>query len=292
MHEALLVLFRNRPTLAAELARDALGAKLPDLGPARVEDPTLGSLRPTELRADLVVRFEGATPVAIVVEAQLGRDADKPWSWPSYLATLRDRLRCAVILLVVTVDDAVARWCARPIETGHPGWVLTPLVVGPASVPRVTDEALAVRVPELAVLSALAHGREEDAVQIGRAALTAAARLDDERGALYADLVMTAVQGAARAALEALMANGTYEYQSEFARRYYGQGKAEGIARGKAEGLARGKAEAVLAVLAARGIVPGDELRERILACSDLATLDTWLARAVAAASAADVVGE
>jgi hypothetical protein len=33
-----------------------------------------------------------------------------------------------------------------------------------------------------------------------------------------------------------------YEYQSEFARRYFSQGKAEGEAMGKAEGKAGGKA--------------------------------------------------
>ena len=30
-----------------------------------------------------------------------------------------------------------------------------------------------------------------------------------------------------------------YEYQSEFARRYYGQGKADGLAAGVAEGVAK-----------------------------------------------------
>ena len=41
---------------------------------------------------------------------------------------------------------------------------------------------------------------------------------------------------AARTALEALMANGTYEYQSDFARRYVAQGRSEGRAEGKTEG--------------------------------------------------------
>ncbi|MGD0525624.1 MAG: hypothetical protein ABSE49_10790 [Polyangiaceae bacterium] len=76
------------------------------------------------------------------------------------------------------------------------------------------------------------------------------------------------------------MASGNYQYQSDFARRYFGQGKAEG------------KAEAVLAVLAARQIAVPDEIRARITACADVAILDRWLARAITALAAADVVSE
>lgn len=50
--------------------------------------------------------------------------------------------------------------------------------------------------------------------------------------------------------------------------------------------------EAVLAVLGARGIEPSEQLRERILSCTDLASLELWLARAAVAQTAADVVGE
>jgi tetratricopeptide (TPR) repeat protein len=149
------------------------------------------------------------------------------------------------------------------------------------------------------------------------AAHEAAARdLDDERSRLYADLVLASVDEAARAILEALMASGNYEYQSDFARRYVAQGKAEGIAEGKAEGIAEGKAEgiaegkaegiaegkaagraeggahAIFAVLAARGLDVPDEVRARITACTELARLDACLARAVTASSAAEVIDE
>jgi hypothetical protein len=68
------------------------------------------------------------------------------------------------------------------------------------------------------------------------------------------------------------------------------QGKAEGIAQGKAEGIAQGRAEAVLAMLVARGLVPRDEERVRILAERDLATLDVWLVRAATCATAAELL--
>jgi hypothetical protein len=293
-HDALLQLFRNRPTLAPELLRDALHTPVPAFDHVRVGDATLTEVVPTEYRADLVLLLEGAdgsTRAALVVEAQLGRDLDKRWSWPVYLTNLRARLRCNVALMVVTSDAAVAGWAGTPIDTGHPGWVLVPLVLGPQAVPVVRDAADAERSPELAVLSVMLHGHGGEALAVAEAALGAARGLDEERSKLYADLVLASVDEAARAILEALMASGNYEYQSDFARRYVAQGKAEGMAEGRAEGEAAGRAHALIAVLAARGLDVPDDVRARITACTDLARLDAWLARAVTASSAADVIG-
>jgi hypothetical protein len=291
-HDALLQLFRNRPMLGPELLRDALHAHVPAFDHVRIGDATLTEVVPTEYRADLVLVLEGedaTTPAAaLVVEAQLGRDPDKRWSWPVYLVNLRARLRCDVALLVVTSDAAVARWAAAPIAIGHPDWVLVPLVLGPEAVPVVRDPAVAQRSPELAVLSVVLHGHERDAVAVAEAALAAARGLDDERSKLYADLVFASVDETARAILEALMASGNYEYQSDFARRYVAQGRAEGEAAGEATG----RAHALLTVLAARGLDVPEDVRARITACTELAQLDAWLARAVTAATAADVVRE
>ena len=68
------------------------------------------------------------------------------------------------------------------------------------------------------------------------------------------------------------------------------EGKAAGIAEGKAAGVAEGKAAALLQVMALRGLVVGDEDRARVLACKDVAKLDRWLARAVAATHVRDVL--
>ncbi len=115
-HEGLLLLFRNRPSLAPELLRDALGVPLPVYSEARVESAQLTEVVPTEYRADLVVRLvEGQTFFAIVVEVQLSRDEGKGMTWPLYLASLRARVGCPTALLVVSPDAALARWCAQPI---------------------------------------------------------------------------------------------------------------------------------------------------------------------------------
>jgi hypothetical protein len=89
--------------------------------------------------------------LAVVVEAQLTADGDKQWSWPVYLASLRARMRRPALLLVVRIDANLARRCARPIELGHPGYVVAPIVLGPDQVPAVHDPDLAARAPELIV---------------------------------------------------------------------------------------------------------------------------------------------
>jgi predicted transposase/invertase (TIGR01784 family) len=59
---------------------------------------------------------------------------------------------------------------------------------------------------------------------------------------------------------------------------------------GKLEGKLEGKASAVFTVLAARGIAVSEDVRARIEACDDAATLDRWIARAATAASAEEVI--
>ena len=56
------------------------------------------------------------------------------------------------------------------------------------------------------------------------------------------------------------------------------------------EGKVEAKVEAILAVLGARGVPVSAEARARILACTDPATLDRWIARAAVAASAEEVL--
>jgi hypothetical protein len=285
LHEGLLDLFRNRPTLAAELLRDALHAPLPTFEGVRVGEGNLTDLLPVEFRADLVLLLEGERdrPLrgSVIVEVQLGTDPDKRRTWPVYVTVQRARLRCKVTLLVVTDDPAVASWAATPIETGHPGFVLTPLVLGPGTIPMVIDESLAARAPELAVLSVLIHGHRPEAVDLGKAALAGTRGLDAERAALYIDLVLAFVDEAARGVLEALMASGTYQYQSDFAKRYV----AQGVERGRAEGLR----DAIAHVLTARALPLSELGRARMSSCTDVATLTAWLDRAMTAASEAEV---
>jgi len=271
-HEALVDLFRNRPTLAAEMLREVFGHAVPAFKEARIESSALPEITPADRRADLVVVLvdDDRSPVrAIVVQVQLHRDPQKWLVWPVYITQTRAQHGCRTWLLVVTIEPEMVRWCSRTIDVGH--FDLKPLVLGPEGVPVVTDEDQARARPELSVLSAMAHGHGEEAETIGVAFLAAAAGLDEDRRAFYTDMVLSSLHEAARRKLEEMMKAG-YEFKSEFARTY--------VAKGELKGEIKAKANDVLAVLEARGLdVPAD-VRERVLASTDLAELDRWIRRA------------
>lgn len=231
-HEALLELFRNRPLLAPELLRDALHVELPEYTEARIGSADLNQVQPTEYHADLVVLLLEDKPVlGIVVEVQLKLESEdrKFFVWPAYVTTLRARLECPVCLLIVTSSEDTAGKANRIIDLGG-GNVFRPLVLGPSGVPVVTDEALARADPELAVLSAMSHGKDSDierAARIAAAAQAAVSGLAEDRSNLYYDLIHHALSEAARRALQD-MAIPNYQYQSDFAKHYFAQGRVEG----------------------------------------------------------------
>ncbi|MDH2428018.1 hypothetical protein [Sphaerisporangium sp. TRM90804] len=301
-HEAMILLFRNRSELAAELLGKALGVAVPAYEKAVLAPGDLTECPPVEYQADAVVVLSDGDPVlAVVVEVQRHRDPRKRWSWPVYLASMRARVKCPAILLVICTDATTAAWCAKSIDMGHPGWRLAPPVAGPEAVPVVVDPGEAARAPELAVLSAVAHGGGLDAPPILEALLDGLASVDEDRARLYADFVLMTLPEVARKHMEVLMAAGTYEYQSDFAKKYVAHGKAEGKAEGRAEGKAEGriegkaegkvegKAEAVILILSGRGIWPSVEVRDRVLACTDVWQLDEWIKRAANAEEAEDL---
>jgi hypothetical protein len=98
---------------------------------------------------------------------------------------------CFVTLVVITLDEGTARWARKRIELalGSPE-AISAVVIGPAQVPRITEIERARAMPELAVLSAAAHGQEPDAAEIAHVAFRACAALDSRQSALYADLIM------------------------------------------------------------------------------------------------------
>ncbi|HEY3356988.1 MAG TPA: hypothetical protein VGQ83_27305 [Polyangia bacterium] len=94
---------------------------------------------------------------------------------------------------------------------------------------------------------------------------------------MYYDIEEEPLGAAVRRELEALIASDGIARETEAARRC--------VARGRDEGERQGKAQAVAVVLLARGFRLGPAQRDRVLACTDSATLDRWLARAVTATS-------
>jgi hypothetical protein len=268
LHELLLLLFRNRIRSAAELLRQ-LDVQLPEYDDVRTESSDLSDLRPTEYRADMVLfLLRGKNKVlGVIVEVQLRCDEDKPYAWPAYIANLRARHRCPVCLLVITVEDAVARWAARAIELG-PGSLCSPWVVGPSNTLAITELEETEENVELAVLSAMEHGQSPDielAARIASVAILASAGIDAERSRLYLDLILTSLSEHAQEAIQATMNSLGYEYMSDFARRYVAQGRSEGRVEGKTEG----RLEIVLKQLTLRFGPLTEAVQTRIRGASD-----------------------
>ena len=297
-HEAIVDFFRERPQLAAELLA-ALGLLAPGAPVTATPAPAdLSESRPAAFFCDCLILLEGATRLAVIVEVQLRPDPDKPWTWPAYVSVARARYRCPVVVLVVTLDAATARWAARPIALG-PGSLLTPVVIGPDRVPLIVDEDAARRAPELSVLSALAHGHGPAAEQVGLAALSAAVDLDDRRMRQYTDLVLEALRPDARALLEAFMLE-NWTPRSDFLRRMYAEaeeltrqaalkegiergierGIEKGIEKGEARGVERGQRALLLRQLRRRfGALP-TAVEDRVNA-AHTADLERWADRLI-----------
>ena len=289
-HEDIVELLRNRPTLALELLQLALAGDLPDArGPIEVESIDFGDAKALERRADYVVSI-GA--IRIIVEVQMTPDERKRGSWPAYQAMSWTRSRRRTYLLVLAPDEAVARWAAKPIDTGHVLFV--PIVVGPDAIPAITDPDEAVRAPELALLSLRAHRDEPLAVAIAMAALASLHRARESDAAVYYwDLIEHWLTPVARRKLEELMNMEHWRPRSEFGQECYGKGRAEGRTEGRAEGRTEGRAEGrtdLLLRLLELKFGPLDEATRDRVAHAESDQLDLWAEQLLDAKTLSDAL--
>lgn len=237
---------------------------------------------PTEYRADAALLYGPRdAKLGVVIEVQLKQDVRKHESWLAYIANLRARDHCGVCLVVICPDPKTARWARKPIETGHPGLVLTPLVIGPDNTPVITDVAKAVGNIGLAAVSAITHGKHPQIGTILAVLAEALDSIDRKMAREYAEYVTVALEGDAQEEMERLMATKTYLYQGEYAQSL--------LAQGEEKGKAEGEAKSILIVLDARKVSLSEADRDRIRSCTDLAVLDEWVRRAGVVESADDL---
>src|SRR5258708_11857577 len=98
---------RKNPEMTAELVRRMTSIALPAEGMVRVElgSTDASNVVPAELKADIVtVIYDKATSdplLLVVIEPQGREDSAKKFSWPAYLANLRQAHRCESAVLIV-----------------------------------------------------------------------------------------------------------------------------------------------------------------------------------------------
>jgi hypothetical protein len=292
-HQGLVELFRSKPRLAVDLVRDALHHAVPEAAAVEVTSASVDELVPTEHRADLMVILRDGERVlgVVIVEVQLAVDTDKPYTWPLYVYATRNRYRCPSWLLVVAPDAGVAAWAAEAIASapGHPAW--WPLVLGPAETPWVTTAEEAARSPELALLSAMAHGGDERAAALVNALPSALMKVPREMLPGFLAMLYKTLAPALRRQLERLMTTAFADLElPPFVQKFIDVGLVQGKAEGRVEGKAIGRAEDIVALLEIRGIAVPASVRAQVMACTDLPTLDHWFRRAAKLKTAAAVV--
>jgi hypothetical protein len=275
---------RDHPEIAVELIRGRTDTDLPPKVAVTLAPTDMSAVVPVQYLADMVVLISDAAtgdPVlAVIIEPQLRDSETKRFSWPVYLTTARRVAKCpAAVLIVLCPDPAEAEKCRTPIHTGHPGFVLVPIVIDSGGPPRLAGGS-----PYLTVFAASMGGIDMASEPGARRVLDAMASpgvTDADRFRMTA-IILRIASDAARQLLEAMMT--TSEYEKTFIEKIHDDGIAEGEARSKAE--------AVLRLLDVRGIATSQAQRDLVIASANSAQLDRWFDRAITASTAAEVFAE
>jgi len=292
-HEAPLELIRQHPDLAVDLVRAMTGVPVPDDIRADLGPTSLNAVVPAEFTADSVVIVSDKVtkkPILVIVVEPQGRDdRTKVYSWPAYLANVREAVQCPrSVLIVVCPDSREAEKCRQVIPMGHPGWDLWPIVIDPAHAPDAVG-AGPYLVLFLACLPALDMESEAGARQV-LAAIRDTGASHANRRRLTA-IILRRASDAARQILEDMMS--TAEWKDDFIESYVQigleQGREQGLEQGLEQGAASAKAQDVLKVIDARGLRPTKEQRAEVTATAGIAQLDLWFDRALTADTADDI---
>lgn len=293
-HESPVALAKLDPDLLTWLLANVFDVKVPDYHHARTHATDVRVMVPRTYHADGMVLFcdaEDKPLLAVVLEVQRSRDAGKRRTWKLYVAQLEAELDVGVALVVYCPDVAVSRWYQRLLEPNGLSLHLRPFVFTPQQVPPVVDAALAREHPALAVLAAICNGANDDVDRAFPALMEALRSLGPDQAILYYDIVLAGLPVPARVRWEEFMTTTVgYQFRSELLRTMAAENQEIGKEIGKEIGEARGEGRAVLTVLEARGVAVPDDVRDRILGCTDLGQLDRWLRRALTATTAEDVV--
>ncbi|WP_067491431.1 hypothetical protein [Actinomadura hibisca] len=249
-----------------------------------------------ERRVDTVLEIEisGVRCIA-AIESQSCHDDDKLFSWPAYIAQLRDRHQCPAFVLVITPDLKTAREARKPIVNEIPGLGIVQttqlLALGPDNVPAVTTVDAALANVAGATVSFVVNSRTKEAAAILEALVQALDRVDPDEARGLVKIIRVVLPDTTTEAENTWrkhMASGQHLYMTDIIEaeaRGEAKGKTEGRAEGQAKGRAEGRAEAILKVLDKRHVSLSKQGRERITTCTDEQHLDTWLDRALTVTS-------
>jgi len=302
-HDGVVELFRDNPRLAPRVLEEFCGTHVPPYADVRVADAQMTELIPVEFRADLVLELVDSTGKcisAIVLESQFDIKPRKLFTWPVYVSVCRAERECPTALLVVAVDENVATWANDVIDLGFGRSGLRPIILGPAVLPKITDQETARRDRELSVLSAMAHGNGPEGLAVLLASLAALEGLERELAAVYFEVIWKGLRGPMQKALEARIMERQTRRDVKFPpfiERLIEEGVLRGELKGFHDGELQGELKGQLKALREnlfrfvqrRNILLTSEQSERIRACEDRTLLDRWLDNVLDATTADEV---
>ncbi|MFF8100964.1 hypothetical protein ACF07S_14515 [Streptomyces sp. NPDC016640] len=290
-HEASHRLFQEHPEALAPVF-EALGLPPPLKTDFHGLSPDVTEIRPMERRADTVLKFEPdvGEHFVLAVEAQTKKDPDKAKSWSYYVAYLHAKYDLPVLLVVVCRDRSTASWATGPFECTVDPWttqVTRPFVLGPQTVPEVTDETVVARQPALAALSAIVHSESRRAAAILETVARGLMSFEPDITKYWFEVVEVGLESTpTRKNWRKLMQDVVTHFPGH--RTLFEEKYLKGVAEGRAES----KAEDILRVLKVRGLTVSDDDRERITTCTDLDTLTAWFDRSLTTTTAEDLFAE
>jgi hypothetical protein len=131
----------------------------------------------------------------------------------------------------------------------------------------------------------VAHGNGPNGLQVVLALRKALGRFDQERAAVYFQLIHTALHEPMRRALEALPVPRRARVSATFPAFIQRL-----IDDGKLEGQLESTRSVLLRLVARAGIALSEDDVARVESCADLATLGRWIDNVLGAKTAADVL--
>jgi hypothetical protein len=298
-HEVRHQIFREDWELAPKVAT-GLGIEFPRCFGATELSPEVNETKVLERRVDTVLRYESeAGPFLMLIESQTSEDPLKPSSWAYYTSYLWTKHKLPTCLMVVCSDRVTERWARKVRQSGPlfmPTLTLQPLVIGPSSMPLISDPEQMRADLKMAALSVITHPDEPGIDAILGSLVTALKGVPDDK---VFETINYVAQGLSESAvlrlLEVLVKQNLSYFKSPFTEEIFEKGYVEG----EEKGYEKGREECVvtltntlLLVLEKRLLQIGPDVRDRIAACDDPEVLGSWLTRAAVVSVAEDIFAE
>jgi hypothetical protein len=237
---------------------------------------------------DLVYTVHSADDRVIelwIFEIDLSWNRVKPRRWALYLSAFENEFDANGQLVVFSPKPQLRE---RIRLKALPRSRVTPLLIEPDHVERITDSNEARRRPRMAILGCLFHAQEPaplaDRVAVFRAAWLAIQWLPEREAQRYHVLVMAIVSAnVVEQGIQELRESGELDEErwerfsdSDVEGYTFHRGREAGREEGRRDLLRR----TIVDVLELRGFVMTPEQRERITSCESVETLERWYAAA------------